>query len=64
MEREFLSASDGNEVLPYENEDYCFVGIGEEGDYVEDGGWNRKHIDQVVGMRLVDRRIAEAQHSG
>ena len=60
---EFLSVSDGNEVLAIaENEDYCFVGIGEEGDYVEDGGWNRKHIDQVVGMRLVDRQaIAEAQ---
>jgi phosphomannomutase len=53
---EFLSASDGNDVLSIaEKEDYCFAGIGEEGDYVEDSTWNRKHIDQVVGMRLVDR---------
>ncbi len=59
---EFLSAQDGNEVLMIAaREDYCFAGIGEEGEYIEDNSWHKKHIDMVAGLGLVDRKaIADA----
>ena len=53
---EFLSASDGERVLEIaESENFEFVPSGSEGSLDTDDSWGRKHIDQVLGLKLVDR---------
>ena len=53
---EFLSASDGESVLKIaEAENFEFVPSGSEGTLGTDDSWDRKHIDQVLGLKLVDR---------
>ena len=52
---EFLSASDGNEILQMvSSEDYGFAGYNNLGSVITDNSWGEKHIDQIIRMRLVD----------
>jgi len=52
---EFLSASDGNEVLTLaEIEKFEFVSDDAEGMLTEDNTWGQKHIDKILNLDLVD----------
>lgn len=52
---EFLSAADGNEVLAIaESEDFNYADVDNLGSYTENHDMNRRHIDAVLAMRLVD----------
>jgi phosphomannomutase len=52
---EFLSASDGEEVLKMAaSEKFEFVPSGFEGSLVNDDSWGQKHINQILGLDLVD----------
>ena len=52
---EFLNAEEGNEVLRIaEAEDFDFADVDHIGKYKEDNTYNQKHIDMVLGLKLVD----------
>ncbi len=52
---EFLSSADGGEVLALAaDEDFDFAPIDHEGKYVKDDSWNRKHIEKICALELVD----------
>lgn len=52
---EFLSKDDGNEVLAIaEKEDFTYADVDTLGVYVYDETYNRKHIDAVLALQLVD----------
>ena len=54
-EGEFLSKADGNEVLAVaEKEDFAYAEVDGLGKYVSDASYNGKHIDTVLGLKLVD----------
>jgi phosphomannomutase len=53
---EFLSASDGEEVLRMaESEVFEFVEPDLEGSLVMDDSWDQKHIDRILGLDIVDK---------
>ena len=52
---EFLNAAEGNEVLRIaEAEDFDFADVDALGHYREDDTYNQRHIDMVLGLKLVD----------
>jgi phosphomannomutase len=52
---EFLSAVDGEEVLTLaSSEKFDFVNSKSEGSLLTDNSWNRKHIDKILNLDLVD----------
>ncbi|MCX6329285.1 MAG: phosphoglucosamine mutase [Bacteroidia bacterium] len=52
---EFLSAVDGEEVLALaSSEKFDFVDSKSEGSLLPDNSWNRKHIDKILNLDLVD----------
>jgi phosphomannomutase len=52
---EFLSAAEGNEVLDIaEKEDFVFNTVDSIGSLHFDESWGRKHIDMIIGLKLVD----------
>ena len=52
---EFLNAEEGNEVLRIaEAEDFDYADVDHLGSYKEDDTYNQKHIDMVLGLKLVD----------
>jgi phosphomannomutase len=52
---EFLSASDGNEILSLaEKEKFEFVPDNKKGTLINDDSWGQKHIDQILKLSLVD----------
>lgn len=54
-EGEFLSATDGNEVLRIaENEDFDYADVDRLGHYAEDDSFDKRHIDSVLNLKLVD----------
>ena len=55
-EGEFLTAADGAEVLAIaEQEDFCYAEVDRLGSYTKGDTFNRRHIEAVLGLRLVDR---------
>lgn len=60
---EFLSASDGEEVLALaESEKIIFPPAGSEGILVSDTGWGYRHIKQILDLDMVDtKEIKEAE---
>ncbi len=55
---EFLSAEDGNEVLGIaESDDYIFAGVDAIGSITQDDSWGNRHIEQILGLSLVDTAI-------
>lgn len=58
---EFLTAADGAEVLEIaEKEDFFFAGVDEAGSVVADGSWNKKHIEAILNLKLVDPNAIKA----
>ncbi len=59
---EFLNDKEGKEVLAIaESEEFRFAEYDKLGTVLTDQTWNRRHIDQVLSLALVDRKaIAEA----
>lgn len=52
---EFLTVADGKEVLAIaEAEDFTFASVDELGGYTENHDMNRRHVDAVLAMGLVD----------
>lgn len=52
---EFLNKEEGNEVLSIaEAEDFVYADIDKIGHYRQDLTYNRKHIDSVLSLKLVD----------
>lgn len=52
---EFLSSSDGREILEYaEKEEFDYAGVDELGDYEYDEGFITSHIEQILKLPLVD----------
>jgi phosphomannomutase len=52
---EFLSASEGNEILDIAGrEDFNFNSVDTLGSLQTDESWDRKHIDQILRLKLVD----------
>ena len=53
---EFLSANDGMEVLDIaSSESFSFADNNSTGKLVSDDSWGMKHIDKILGLKLVDR---------
>ena len=58
---EFLSATDGNEILQIvSSEDYCFAGYDNMGFVTKDNSWGGKHIDQILKLELVDLKAIKS----
>jgi len=60
-EGEFLTALEGNEVLDIAyREDFEFNSADMLGSLDHDDSWGRKHIDMILGLKLVDREAVRA----
>lgn len=58
---EFLSAQDGMDVLKIaDNETFEFVSNDKTGSLKSDDTWNKKHIDKILLLELVDTKLIEA----
>lgn len=56
-EGEFLTKEDGNEVLRIaETEDFEYADVDRLGHYTADDAYNRKHVDSVLALDLVDEQ--------
>ena len=54
-EGEFLSATDGEEILSLaESDNFSFAEVDDLGKYTFDDSFNNKHIDAVLNLKLVD----------
>ena len=54
-EGEFLNKADGNEVLALaDSEDFVYADVDGIGQYTYDETFNRKHIESVLNLKLVD----------
>ena len=59
---EFLNKEEGNEVLRIaEAEAFEFADVDHLGKYTEDNSYNQKHIDSVLALDLVDKRLVTDQ---
>ena len=62
-EGEFLSKADGNEVLALaDSEDFVYADVDSLGHYMYDDTFNRKHIEAVLGLKLVDVKAVRKAH--
>lgn len=62
-EGEFLSKDDGNEVLTIaDSEAFDYADVDALGRYTSDDTYNRKHIDAVLGLSLVDVEAVRKAH--
>ena len=62
-EGEFLTKADGNEVLEIaEKEDFHYCDVDHLGQYKKDDTFNKKHIDSVLNLALVDREAIRNAH--
>lgn len=54
-EGEFLTKTNGNEVLDIaEKEDFEYADVDHLGKYTEDNSYDQRHIEDVLGLKLVD----------
>ena len=61
-EGEFLTAADGAEVLRLaEQEDFNYAEVDHLGQLTIDDTFNQRHIDAVLGLKLVDREAIKAR---
>ena len=61
-EGEFLTAADGAEVLRLaEAEDFHYAEVDKLGQLIVDDTFNQRHIDAVLGLKLVDREAIKAR---
>ena len=62
-EGEFLNSEEGNEVLDIaEREDFSYADVDSLGHYACDDTYNRKHIEAVVALSLVDVDAVRKAH--
>lgn len=62
-EGEFLTKADGNEVLDIaEREAFEYADVDTLGHYSEDNTFNKRHIDSVLALKLVDVDAIKAAH--
>ena len=62
-EGEFLTKADGNEVLDIaEREAFEYADVDNIGHYSEDNTFNKRHIDSVLALKLVDVDAIKAAH--
>ncbi len=62
-EGEFLTAANGNEVLAIaEKEDFVFADVDHLGHYTQDTSFNKRHIDHVLQLNLVDAEAIRKAH--
>ena len=62
-EGEFLTADDGKEVLDAaEKEDFDYADVDHIGSYTDDNSFNRRHIDSVLALDLVDTETIRNAH--
>lgn len=62
-EGEFLTKSDGNEVLAMaEREDFEYAEVDRLGSYTTDTTYNEKHVDAVLALGLVDVEAVKEAH--
>ncbi len=62
-EGEFLTAADGAEVLALaEAEDFEYADVDHLGKYVSDDTFDKRHIDSVLALKLVDRDAIRKAH--
>lgn len=62
-EGEFLTKDNGNEVLAIaEKEDFEYADVDHLGHYTEDNSFNRRHIEAVLNLRLVDTEAIRKAH--
>ncbi len=60
---EFLTKEDGNEVLSIaDKEDFNFAEVDDLGHYSEDNSFDKKHIDSVLDLALVNVDAIRANH--
>ena len=60
---EFLNAAEGNEVLRIaQAEDFDYADVDHIGHYREEDTYNQKHIDLVLGLKLVDVEAIRQAH--
>ena len=60
---EFLTKDDGNDVLRIaEAEDFEYADVDAMGHYTEDDSFNRRHIDSVLALQLVDTEAIRNAH--
>ena len=63
QEGEFLTKADGNEVLSIaEKEDFIYADVDHLGHYTEDDTYNRRHVDSVLALKLVDKEAIQNAH--
>lgn len=61
-EGEFLTAADGAEVLRLADaEDFHYAEVDKLGQLIVDDTFNQRHIDAVLGLKLVDREAIKAR---
>jgi len=57
---EFLSATDGEEILSLaENDNFTFTEVDDLGTYTFDDSYNDKHIEEVLKLKLVDVELVK-----
>lgn len=62
-EGEFLTADDGKEVLDAaEKGDFDYADVDHIGSYTDDNSFNRRHIDSVLALDLVDTEAIRNAH--
>ena len=62
-EGEFLNKEDGNEVLAIaDSEDFVYADVDNLGKYTSDDTYNRKHIEAVRNLKLVDVEAVRKAH--
>lgn len=62
-EGEFLTKDDGNEVLAIaDKEDFEFADVDNLGSYADDDTFNKRHIDSVMALGLVDTEAIKNAH--
>lgn len=62
-EGEFLTADDGKEVLDaVEKGDFDYADVDHIGSYTDDNSFNRRHIDSVLALDLVDTEAIRKAH--
>ena len=62
-EGEFLTADDGAQVLDIAaREDFEYADVDNLGHYTEDNSFDRKHIESVLALKLVDKEAIRKAH--
>ncbi len=62
-EGEFLTKDNGNEVLDIaEKEDFEYADVDSLGKYTEDNSFDKRHIDNVLNLKLVDLPAIKKAH--